>query len=75
MTARCWTLNMHILAFLLFRTYKFVHASPDAGAEDDEWDDEWDDAKSTGGYAESEAGEGGAMQRGGATSMKISLNK
>ncbi|KAM7395408.1 hypothetical protein PAMA_006933 [Pampus argenteus] len=46
------------------------------GAEDDEWDDEWDD-KSTGAYAESESGEGGAMQRGGAhaTSMKISLNK
>uniref|UniRef100_A0A671Y8S5 Sorting nexin n=1 Tax=Sparus aurata TaxID=8175 RepID=A0A671Y8S5_SPAAU len=47
------------------------------GAEDDEWDDEWDDMKSTGGYAESESGESGAMQRGGAhaTSMKISLNK
>lgn len=47
------------------------------GAEDDEWDDEWDDMKSTGGYAESESGDGGAMQRGGAhaTSMKISLNK
>ncbi|KAM6954552.1 sorting nexin-9b isoform 2-T2 [Aplochiton taeniatus] len=47
------------------------------GAEDDEWDDEWDDAKSSGGYAESESGEGGAMQRGGAagSSMKISLNK
>ncbi|XP_062292711.1 sorting nexin-9b isoform X1 [Scomber scombrus] len=46
------------------------------GAEDDEWDDEWDDVKSTGGYAESEAGEGGALQRGGphASSMKISLN-
>ncbi|XP_075939921.1 sorting nexin-9b isoform X2 [Anarhichas minor] len=44
------------------------------GAEDDEWDDEWDDVKSTGGYAESESGESGAMQRGGA-SMKISLNK
>uniref|UniRef100_A0A4W6D3V0 Sorting nexin n=1 Tax=Lates calcarifer TaxID=8187 RepID=A0A4W6D3V0_LATCA len=45
--------------------------------EDDEWDDEWDDMKSTGGYAESESGDGGAMQRGGAhaTSMKISLNK
>ncbi|XP_035534418.1 sorting nexin-9b isoform X3 [Morone saxatilis] len=47
------------------------------GAEDDEWDDEWDDIKSTGGYAESESGESGAMQRGGAhaSSMKISLNK
>ncbi|XP_051265655.1 sorting nexin-9b isoform X1 [Dicentrarchus labrax] len=46
------------------------------GAEDDEWDDEWDDMKSTGGYAESESGESGAMQRGGAhaSSMKISLN-
>ncbi|XP_028252859.1 sorting nexin-9b isoform X2 [Parambassis ranga] len=42
------------------------------GAEDDEWDDEWDDMKSTGGYAESESGESGAMQRGGAhASMKI----
>ncbi|TNN74860.1 Sorting nexin-9 [Liparis tanakae] len=47
------------------------------GAEEDEWDDEWDDVKSTGGYAESESGDGGAMQRGGAhaPSMKISLNK
>ncbi|XP_037541382.1 sorting nexin-9b isoform X2 [Nematolebias whitei] len=46
------------------------------GAEFDEWDDEWDD-KSTGGYAESELGESGAMQRGGthSSSMKISLNK
>lgn len=45
------------------------------GADCDEWDDEWDD--STGGYPESESGEGGAMQRGGAhaPSMKISLNK
>jgi len=33
--------------------------------------------KSTGGYAESESGDGGAMQRGGVhgSSMKISLNK
>ncbi|KAK7151119.1 hypothetical protein R3I93_012148 [Phoxinus phoxinus] len=48
-----------------------------SGAEDDEWDEEWDDVKSSGGYAESEAGEGGAMNRGGAhgSSMKISLNK
>ncbi|XP_075905681.1 sorting nexin-9b isoform X2 [Nelusetta ayraudi] len=46
------------------------------GVEDDEWDDEWDDVKSTSGYAESEAGDAGAMQRGGAhASMKISLNK
>jgi len=47
------------------------------GAEYDEWDDEWDDVKSSGGYNESESGEGGAMQRGGApgSSMKISLNK
>ncbi|XP_072217916.1 sorting nexin-9b isoform X1 [Leuresthes tenuis] len=46
------------------------------GAEDDEWDDEWDDMKSTGGYAESESGDGGAIQRGGVhgSSMKISLN-
>uniref|UniRef100_A0A673CDT2 Sorting nexin n=1 Tax=Sphaeramia orbicularis TaxID=375764 RepID=A0A673CDT2_9TELE len=57
------------------------HGHPQAyqgpGADDDEWDDEWDDVKSTGGYAESETGEGGAMQRGGAhaTSMKIALNK
>uniref|UniRef100_A0A8C2EPL2 Sorting nexin 9b n=1 Tax=Cyprinus carpio TaxID=7962 RepID=A0A8C2EPL2_CYPCA len=42
-------------------------------AEDDEWDEEWDDVKSSGGYAESEAGEGGAINRGGAhgSSMKI----
>ncbi|XP_067339160.1 sorting nexin-9b isoform X1 [Channa argus] len=56
------------------------HGHPQAyqgpGAEDDEWDDEWDEMKS-GGYTESETGDGGAMQRGGAhaTSMKISLNK
>lgn len=53
-----------------------VHLITCAGVEDDEWDDEWDDVKSTSGYAESEAGDGGAMQRGGAhASMKISLNK
>ncbi|XP_016151285.1 sorting nexin-9-like isoform X1 [Sinocyclocheilus grahami] len=48
-----------------------------SGAEDDEWDEEWDDVKSSGGYAESEAGEGGAINRGGAhgSSMKIALNK
>lgn len=50
---------------------------PSSGADYDDWDDEWDDAKSTGGYAESESGEGGAVQRAGAhaPSMKISLNK
>uniref|UniRef100_A0A8C1F542 Sorting nexin n=1 Tax=Cyprinus carpio carpio TaxID=630221 RepID=A0A8C1F542_CYPCA len=53
------------------------HGHPQAyqgpGAEDDEWDEEWDDVKSSGGYAESEAGEGGAINRGGAhgSSMKI----
>lgn len=48
-----------------------------SGAEDDEWDDEWDDMKSSGGYNESESGDSGAIQRGGAhaSSMKISLNK
>ncbi|XP_070781541.1 sorting nexin-9b isoform X2 [Enoplosus armatus] len=56
------------------------HGHPQAyqgPAEDDEWDDEWDDMKSTGGYAESESGDSGAIQRGGAhaSSMKISLNK
>uniref|UniRef100_A0A7N8WRQ6 Sorting nexin n=1 Tax=Mastacembelus armatus TaxID=205130 RepID=A0A7N8WRQ6_9TELE len=56
------------------------HGHPQAyqgPAEDDEWDDDWDDMKSTGGYVESESGDSGAMQRGGAhaTSMKISLNK
>lgn len=57
------------------------HGHPQAyqgpGAEDDEWDEEWDDVKSSGGYAESEAGDGGAMNRGGAhgSSMKIALNK
>ncbi|KTF79970.1 hypothetical protein cypCar_00032011 [Cyprinus carpio] len=57
------------------------HGHPQAyqgpGAEDDEWDEEWDDVKSSGGYAESEAGEGGAINRGGAhgSSMKIALNK
>uniref|UniRef100_A0A4W4G0S5 Sorting nexin n=1 Tax=Electrophorus electricus TaxID=8005 RepID=A0A4W4G0S5_ELEEL len=33
------------------------------GADDDEWDDEWDDRKSS--YTEGEAGEGGALNRGG----------
>ncbi|KAM3602938.1 uncharacterized protein V6R79_013554 [Siganus canaliculatus] len=47
------------------------------GAEDDEWDDEWDDMKSSGGYPESESGESGAIQRGGAhaTSMKIKYDQ
>uniref|UniRef100_A0A3B3VXL5 Sorting nexin n=1 Tax=Poecilia latipinna TaxID=48699 RepID=A0A3B3VXL5_9TELE len=34
-------------------------------AEDDEWDDEWDEMKSSAGYAESESGEAGGIQRGG----------
>lgn len=63
------------LAVFLWHNQPRVHKS--SGAEDDEWDDEWDDMKSTGGYAESESGDTGAMQRGGAhgSSMKISLNK
>ncbi|XP_013863011.1 sorting nexin-9b [Austrofundulus limnaeus] len=56
--------------------YPYPYLIDYTGAEFDEWDDEWDDAKSAGGYAESESGEGGAMQRGGThSSMKISLNK
>ncbi|XP_058469417.1 sorting nexin-9b isoform X5 [Solea solea] len=57
--------------------YPYPYLIDYTGAEDDEWDDEWDDVKSTGGYADSEAGDSGAMQRAGAhaTSMKISLNK
>ncbi|XP_069552713.1 sorting nexin-9b isoform X3 [Brachyistius frenatus] len=56
--------------------YPYPYLIDYTGAEDDEWDDEWDDVKSTGGYAESESGESGAIQRGGAhASMKISLNK
>ncbi|XP_034555458.1 sorting nexin-9b isoform X3 [Notolabrus celidotus] len=49
------------------------HPQAYQGPEDDEWDDEWDDVKST---AESESGDSGAIQRGGAhgSSMKISLN-
>ncbi|XP_061097617.1 sorting nexin-9-like isoform X2 [Conger conger] len=39
--------------------------------DDDEWDDEWDDVKSTGGYAESEAGEGGANRGAHGSTMKI----
>ncbi|XP_077949321.1 sorting nexin-9b isoform X3 [Gasterosteus aculeatus] len=55
--------------------YPYPYLIDYTGADCDEWDDEWDD--STGGYPESESGEGGAMQRGGAhaPSMKISLNK
>uniref|UniRef100_A0A4W6D3X4 Sorting nexin n=1 Tax=Lates calcarifer TaxID=8187 RepID=A0A4W6D3X4_LATCA len=58
-------------------TNKYLTFLPLYASIYDEWDDEWDDMKSTGGYAESESGDGGAMQRGGAhaTSMKISLNK
>uniref|UniRef100_A0A3Q3FA26 Sorting nexin n=1 Tax=Labrus bergylta TaxID=56723 RepID=A0A3Q3FA26_9LABR len=57
--------------------YPYPYLIDYTGAEDDEWDDEWDDVKSTGGYAESESGDGGALQRGGAhaSTMKISLNK
>uniref|UniRef100_A0A674N688 Sorting nexin 9b n=1 Tax=Takifugu rubripes TaxID=31033 RepID=A0A674N688_TAKRU len=53
------------------------NSDPSGGTDYDEWDDEWDDAKSTGGYGESESGDGGAVQRAGAhaPSMKISLNK
>ncbi|KAK6489620.1 sorting nexin-9-like isoform X1, partial [Huso huso] len=43
-------------------------------ADDDEWDDEWDDLKSSGGYPESESGEGGGINRSGST-MKMALNK
>lgn len=62
------------MSHLVFKSNACVCPS---GAEDDEWDDDWDDVKSSGGYAESEAGDSGAMQRGGAhgTSMKIALNK
>ncbi|KAM9552087.1 sorting nexin-9b isoform 5-T5 [Salvelinus alpinus] len=51
--------------------YPYPYLIDWSGAEDDEWDDEWDDVKSN-----SESGDGGAIQRGGATgsSMKISLN-
>ncbi|XP_034435709.1 sorting nexin-9b isoform X1 [Hippoglossus hippoglossus] len=57
--------------------YPYPYLIDCTGAEDDEWDDEWDDVKSSGGYSESDPGDSGAMQRGGATatSMKISLNK
>ncbi|XP_031177610.1 sorting nexin-9b isoform X5 [Sander lucioperca] len=55
--------------------YPYPYLIDNTGAEDDEWDDEWDDMKSTGGYAESESGDAGAIQRGAhASSMKISLN-
>ncbi|XP_029602720.1 sorting nexin-9b isoform X5 [Salmo trutta] len=51
--------------------YPYPYLIDWSGAEEDEWDDEWDDVKSN-----SESGDGGAIQRGGATgsSMKISLN-
>ncbi|XP_039980886.1 sorting nexin-9b isoform X2 [Xiphias gladius] len=57
--------------------YPYPYLIEYTGAEDDEWDDEWDDMKSSGGYNESESGDSGAIQRGGAhaSSMKISLNK
>uniref|UniRef100_A0A671Y5U9 Sorting nexin 9 n=1 Tax=Sparus aurata TaxID=8175 RepID=A0A671Y5U9_SPAAU len=59
LTQKCTFTNINDEQILIFK---------EAGtrAEDDEWDDEWDDMKSTGGYAESESGESGAMQRGGA---------
>ncbi|XP_066532970.1 sorting nexin-9b isoform X2 [Hoplias malabaricus] len=58
-------------------SYGHPQAYQGPGAEDDEWDDEWDDRKMSGGYAEGETGEGGAMNRGGThgSSMKIALNK
>ncbi|KAL7871559.1 hypothetical protein SRHO_G00065420 [Serrasalmus rhombeus] len=57
-------------------SYGHPQAYQGPGAEDDEWDDEWDERKSSG-YTEGEAGEGGAITRGGAhgSSMKIALNK
>ncbi|KAJ8402838.1 hypothetical protein AAFF_G00361520 [Aldrovandia affinis] len=41
--------------------------------DDEEWDDEWDDGRSSGGYAESEAGEEGTASRAGThgSTMKI----
>ncbi|XP_015207357.1 sorting nexin-9a isoform X1 [Lepisosteus oculatus] len=58
--------------------YPYPYLIDCAGAtDDDEWDDDWDELKSSGGFAESEAGDGGAMNRAGAhgSSMKIALNK
>lgn len=57
-------------------TYGHPQAYQGPGVEDDEWDDEWDERKSSGGYAEGDTGEGGAI-RGGVhgSSMKIALNK
>uniref|UniRef100_A0AAX7U9W4 Sorting nexin n=1 Tax=Astatotilapia calliptera TaxID=8154 RepID=A0AAX7U9W4_ASTCA len=76
---KCSIIVVHSAFFCAcdLKTNNLVYTNLTSGAEDDEWDDEWDDMKSTGGYAESEAGESGALQRGGshATSMKISLNK
>uniref|UniRef100_A0A8B9LIV6 Sorting nexin n=1 Tax=Astyanax mexicanus TaxID=7994 RepID=A0A8B9LIV6_ASTMX len=58
-------------------SYGHPQAYQGPGVEDDEWDDEWDERKSSGGYAEGDMGEGGAMNRGGVhgSSMKIALNK
>ncbi|MCI4389686.1 hypothetical protein PGIGA_G00101400 [Pangasianodon gigas] len=57
--------------------YPYPYLIDYTGAEDDEWDDDWDDRKSSGGFGESEAGDSGAITRGGAhgSSMKITLNK
>ncbi|XP_007253985.1 sorting nexin-9b isoform X3 [Astyanax mexicanus] len=57
--------------------YPYPYLIDYTGVEDDEWDDEWDERKSSGGYAEGDMGEGGAMNRGGVhgSSMKIALNK
>uniref|UniRef100_A0A8B9LLJ6 Sorting nexin n=1 Tax=Astyanax mexicanus TaxID=7994 RepID=A0A8B9LLJ6_ASTMX len=46
-------------------SYGHPQAYQGPGVEDDEWDDEWDERKSSGGYAEGDMGEGGAMNRGG----------
>ncbi|XP_077566905.1 sorting nexin-9b [Stigmatopora nigra] len=52
--------------------YPYPYLRDYTGAEDDEWDDEWDDKSTVGGYGEVEAGDGGAMQRGGThASMKL----
>ncbi|XP_026175234.1 sorting nexin-9b isoform X3 [Mastacembelus armatus] len=72
-----WGSHGHPQAYQGPDIYPYPYLIDYTGAEDDEWDDDWDDMKSTGGYVESESGDSGAMQRGGAhaTSMKISLNK
>uniref|UniRef100_A0A672PKN4 Sorting nexin 9 n=1 Tax=Sinocyclocheilus grahami TaxID=75366 RepID=A0A672PKN4_SINGR len=66
---------IHIHTYIYSYIYIYIYIYT-VCAEDDEWDEEWDDVKSSGGYAESEAGEGGAINRGGAhgSSMKISRN-